>query len=545
MVSGIFTGAGTGAVVSIIIKATDNYSKEFKKLDKSVSKQQTGFKKLKTTLSGVGLGYAALAGAVIGFATDSVKSFLEAEKATQAFNAVLGETANLMLRDLREASKGLASDFELMNSANKAMALGIDQNQLPELLKVAAARGKVTGRTVSEAFQDITIGIGRQSPLILDNLGIIIDLNDAYIDFAESIGKTKDELTEFEKKQAVTNRVLEESQGIMRLMELQQETNAEKIERLSAGWDNFKVAVGSTLIDLVDTAKELGNIVIAYDLWSDDITSPEVQRAAKEQLETWEDLTEEVKEATQRVEDYRRELQNLTQGPFIDELEIRKKLAEVELDLAKERDWMGDMDKHTREIFGESTQRNIDNLEEEREKLQNELDVIMGRRDVISATVDLYTALEDEQKKTTYTALTDIPKIIEKIDLEKIALAEAREGADNFTNSLNDGIESNITNMERLESYTKRIFRILSGGLTGTISSLVGGLGFKSVGDAIIKPNGEIITTHPDDYIIATKNPGSMGGGGVTLIVEGDLIGLDATDISRRLSDELNTKVSL
>lgn len=36
----------------------------------------------------------------------------------------------------------------------------------------------------------------------------------------------------------------------------------------------------------------------------------------------------------------------------------------------------------------------------------------------------------------------------------------------------------------------------------------------RSVNDAIITPNGNIVTTHPDDYLIATKTPDSLIGGG-------------------------------
>ena len=35
-----------------------------------------------------------------------------------------------------------------------------------------------------------------------------------------------------------------------------------------------------------------------------------------------------------------------------------------------------------------------------------------------------------------------------------------------------------------------------------------------SVNDAIITPNGNVVSTHPDDYLIATKTPGSLIGGG-------------------------------
>lgn len=46
----------------------------------------------------------------------------------------------------------------------------------------------------------------------------------------------------------------------------------------------------------------------------------------------------------------------------------------------------------------------------------------------------------------------------------------------------------------------------------------------KSVQDAIISPNGDIITTAPDDYLIATKNPNSLGGG-IVVNVYGDVSG--------------------
>lgn len=59
-----------------------------------------------------------------------------------------------------------------------------------------------------------------------------------------------------------------------------------------------------------------------------------------------------------------------------------------------------------------------------------------------------------------------------------------------------------------------------------SIGSAVGGVG-KAIGvnDAIISPNGNIITTHPDDYLIATKNPGALAGGGIVINVYGDVSG--------------------
>ena len=84
----------------------------------------------------------------------------------------------------------MVSNLKLVETANRALALGISENQLPELMKVAAARAKVMGITVTQAFNDISTGIGRQSKLILDNLGIILDMDKAYTNYAEQVGKT-------------------------------------------------------------------------------------------------------------------------------------------------------------------------------------------------------------------------------------------------------------------------------------------------------------------------------------------------------------------
>ena len=86
-------------------------------------------------------------------------------------------------------------------------------------------------------------------------------------------------------------------------------------------------------------------------------------------------------------------------------------------------------------------------------------------------------------------------------------------------------------------------------GLLEKAGSIIGGVGkfagkIIGVNDAIIRPNGDIIKTHPNDTLIATKNPEGFGTG-ITFIVQGDLIGLDADDISRRLVSELNNKMSL
>lgn len=80
--------------------------------------------------------------------------------------------------------------------------------------------------------------------------------------------------------------------------------------------------------------------------------------------------------------------------------------------------------------------------------------------------------------------------------------------------------------MEKLQPLLGAIDKVKSMG--GSIGSSISGAfnGLKNtlgVNDAIISPDGKIITTHPDDYLIATKTPGSLGGG-VVVNVTGNYI---------------------
>lgn len=75
--------------------------------------------------------------------------------------------------------------------------------------------------------------------------------------------------------------------------------------------------------------------------------------------------------------------------------------------------------------------------------------------------------------------------------------------------------------------------------------SFGGGGGSSRVNDAMITPTGDLIRTNPSDYLIATKNPGSMGTGGgskqVTVNINGGMITEDvARDIGRILQREIN-----
>lgn len=76
------------------------------------------------------------------------------------------------LQGLRSATRGLVSDIELMKVSVQAGNFGIPIEQMGTLLDFAARRAAETGQEVDYLVNSIVTGIGRKSPMILDNLGI-------------------------------------------------------------------------------------------------------------------------------------------------------------------------------------------------------------------------------------------------------------------------------------------------------------------------------------------------------------------------------------
>lgn len=121
-----------------------------------------------------------------------------------------GTSGDALLASLRATSAGTVADSDLMLSANRAMLLGLggSAEQLGQLMEVARFRGRAMGLDTTQAFSDIVTGVGRASPMILDNLGIVLDSEAEYARWAEANGRAADALTETEKKQALLNAVL-------------------------------------------------------------------------------------------------------------------------------------------------------------------------------------------------------------------------------------------------------------------------------------------------------------------------------------------------
>lgn len=168
----------------------------------------------------------------------------------------------LSMQTLREATHGLVSNVDLMASANKAMALGLPTEDLNEYFEVASKLAPVLGLDVAQAVESLTMGIARHSKPLLDNLGIVIDIEDAYEEYAESIGKTADELSAMEQTMAVSNATMREANRIVEGLGDTTDTAGAHIQRWNTSWENLKTSIGVGLGATVGAVDELAGAFV-------------------------------------------------------------------------------------------------------------------------------------------------------------------------------------------------------------------------------------------------------------------------------------------
>ena len=178
---------------------------------------------------------------LIAFGKELVNLGGVAQGVSAAFERIGG---GKYLDDLKNATAGTVSQLELMKRAITAQNLGIPIENLASLFQFATKRAQDTGESVDYLVNSIVLGIGRKSPLILDNLGISaiqlreklkgVGLESASVaDVAAAVG-------------SIAADSMRESGAII-------DSNAIKFQNLSAMWQDLKesIATNKVVIDSV------------------------------------------------------------------------------------------------------------------------------------------------------------------------------------------------------------------------------------------------------------------------------------------------------
>ena len=184
----------------------------------------------------------------------------------RGFVALSGGTisATNAIDKLTVATNGTVSNFDLLQQANNAMILGVTNNsdQMAKMFDMAQRLGNALGVDVNKSIQSLVTGIGRQSRLMLDNIGIIVKSNDAYKKYAREVGKTADTLTDYEKRQAFTNAALDAAENKLKTLNQETRTSNTVFQQFDASLSNAQENIGKAFLPLALQLSQVMTVVL-------------------------------------------------------------------------------------------------------------------------------------------------------------------------------------------------------------------------------------------------------------------------------------------
>ena len=102
---------------------------------------------------------------------------------------------------------------------------------------------------MTDSFNRLVRGVTKAEPELLDELGIILRLKDATEEYALAVGKNAEELSTYERSQAVTNNVLGQAEQKFGKIAKIMDPGAEALNRFLTSFDELLISIKTGVID--------------------------------------------------------------------------------------------------------------------------------------------------------------------------------------------------------------------------------------------------------------------------------------------------------
>jgi lambda family phage tail tape measure protein len=156
-------------------------------------------------------------------------------KGMDQLGASSGQALGTIAKRLVSVTDGAISMRESIEATTKGTAAGLSSKQMEQLGMVANKASKALGVAMPDAISRLTRGISKLEPELLDELGLFTKIGPATENYARSIGKTANSLSDFERRQAFATAVLKE--GLDKFSAI--DVSANPYDRLLASLQNL------------------------------------------------------------------------------------------------------------------------------------------------------------------------------------------------------------------------------------------------------------------------------------------------------------------
>lgn len=213
----------TAKATDKVKKSTDSASKaksNYNKLEKGTAQlgantTKSFAKQAQVIGSGLVSSYAVLAANIFAITAGfgALSRAFAAEQLKQGLlelGASSGLAMETLSRGLKAATGNALSLEDSMRAVAQITSAGLDPSSIEQFGEIARKTSVALGRDTADSLNRLTRGVTKLEPELLDELGIMVRIDEASEDYARTLGKTAAELTNFEKRQAFMNAVLEE-----------------------------------------------------------------------------------------------------------------------------------------------------------------------------------------------------------------------------------------------------------------------------------------------------------------------------------------------
>lgn len=247
-------------------------------------------------------------------AIDFVEQAEQIKQVNAAFEAMsesAGLAADVLKNQLLKAVDGLASDTDVLQAANKALAsMGDNAAKLPQIMEIARKATALFGGDLLGNFENINAALAAGNVRMLRHYGIIVDVDAATKKYANSLGIGTEYLNQAGRRQAVFNEALEQAGNKFKDVDVNLTQTANSFQRLWSGvkevgeaiaimWESFAGPTVRTFVSAI--AHDMHMIAASMKVASSH--GEEQADAKKKLLEDQVSSLKQILETTNKVTD--------------------------------------------------------------------------------------------------------------------------------------------------------------------------------------------------------------------------------------------------
>ena len=228
----------------------DNFKKKQKGVAGATSNGTKAFSKMTTGIQG-GLvpAYAEIAARVFALTAafgvlSRNNAIAKLQEGIEFTGRAAGRNLTFVADKLQEITDNAISAEAAMRATAVGVSAGFSESQMAGLAEVAKGASLALGRDMADAMDRLIRGAAKLEPEILDELGIMVRLDEATENYARTLNKNVNELTQFERRMAFTNAIIE--QGRQKFDGISASIEASPFSKLAASLqDVAKTGIGA------------------------------------------------------------------------------------------------------------------------------------------------------------------------------------------------------------------------------------------------------------------------------------------------------------